>query len=305
MRGLWRLEAGVLQALWQAARRLSPDRASDLGERIGRALGPRQPKHGHVLRNFEIAFPDRPRRWIEETAAAMWGQVGRTVAEYPHLRTICHGSGQRRIEVIDEGGLAAVRASGRSAIFASAHLANWNLSPVAADRHGIPLSVVYSAQHNAEVEGLIAPHRAEIGSGFILAEDAGRQMIAELRQGRSIGLLLDQRFDGGEDLPFFGVPTPTAIAPARLAVKLGIPFVPARVERLEGARFRITVGEPINADPTVKDPREAARRMTLALNRLFEDWIRAAPEQWLCAKRRWPKDAVPHRAAASVAPLAA
>ena len=25
------------------------------------------------------------------------------------------------------------------------------------------------------------------------------------------------------------------------------------------------------------------------LNRLFEQWIRERPEQWLCIKRAWPK----------------
>ena len=29
--------------------------------------------------------------------------------------------------------------------------------------------------------------------------------------------------------------------------------------------------------------------MTRDLNRLFEQWIRERPEQWLCLKRAWPK----------------
>jgi KDO2-lipid IV(A) lauroyltransferase len=29
--------------------------------------------------------------------------------------------------------------------------------------------------------------------------------------------------------------------------------------------------------------------MTRQLNEVFERWIRQAPEQWLCLKRRWPK----------------
>jgi Kdo2-lipid IVA lauroyltransferase/acyltransferase len=32
--------------------------------------------------------------------------------------------------------------------------------------------------------------------------------------------------------------------------------------------------------------------MTLRVNAHFEDWIRERPEQWLCARRRWPKDVV-------------
>jgi hypothetical protein len=35
------------------------------------------------------------------------------------------------------------------------------------------------------------------------------------------------------------------------------------------------------------------------VNRLFEQWIRERPQQWLCIKRAWPKDLDPARLAAS------
>jgi lauroyl/myristoyl acyltransferase len=36
------------------------------------------------------------------------------------------------------------------------------------------------------------------------------------------------------------------------------------------------------------DPKEQARAILRASAR-FEGWIRERPEDWLCAKRRWPK----------------
>ena len=103
---------------------------------------------------------------------------------------------------------------------------------------------------------------------------------------------MDQRFEAGELVPFFGIAAPTATIPARLALKLRTGLVPTRTERLDGARFRITLYEPIRADPTIADPRLAARRMTEQVNADFERWIRERPGQWICGKRRWPKDAV-------------
>ena len=35
---------------------------------------------------------------------------------------------------------------------------------------------------------------------------------------------------------------------------------------------------------------EQASNMTAQLNRMFEQWIRETPGEWLCLARRWPKE---------------
>ncbi|MDF1587305.1 lysophospholipid acyltransferase family protein [Marinimicrococcus flavescens] len=284
-RAIWRSEAGLLDLLWGSARRLSPDRASDLGCRVGRLFGVRSRKNRHVLANLATAFPDWPKARVEQVARSSWGEVGRTVAEFPHLAAIA--GEPERAQIVDLGGIEAVKASGRPAIFVAPHLANWNLLPIAAVRSGVPLSALYSPQSNPFIDERIKESQRALRCRLIAVED-GRGMLKDLKEGRSIGLLMDQRFDAGEMIPFFGHPAATPVAPARLAVKLGIPFVPCRVERLEGAHFRVSIHPPVQPDSSL-EPRMAARSMVEQVNHLFEAWIRAAPEQWLCAKRRWPK----------------
>ena len=130
--------------------------------------------------------------------------------------------------------------------------------------------------------------RAALGCGFLEVGEASRGMLRELQQGRSVGLLMDQRYDRGEKLPFFGVPATTTLVPARLALRLDVPLIPARIERRGGARFLITVHRPVAAAPGL-DGEAAARDMTAQINSLFARWITAAPDQWLCVKRRWPR----------------
>src|SRR5215211_8200562 len=114
-------------------------------------------------------------------------------------------------------------------------------------------------------------------------------MPRELQRGRSVGLLMDQRYDRGVAVPFFGRPAPTTLVPAQLALRLGVPLVPVRVERRGGAaRFVITVHRPVEPEAGL-DPKEAAVGMTARVNQLFARWIAAAPDQWCCAKRRWPR----------------
>ena len=89
-------------------------------------------------------------------------------------------------------------------------------------------------------------------------------------------------------MPFFGVPANTTVVPARLAARLGLPLIPVRVERRGSARFVITVQRPVEPEPGLAEG-DAAFAMTARVNELFARWITAAPDQWLCAKRRWPR----------------
>lgn len=286
---VWRLEAALASLLLRVCHRLPPDAASAAGERVGRLIGPRSYKHRHVLANLAIAFPGRDTDWYERTARAMWGNLGRVLVELALLERFLATDLADRIEVVDRGGLAVARRSGRPAVFVGAHLGNWELTQLLAPRYGLPLAAVHARQSNPYLDRLVARCRAVLPTRFLAVEEAARALPAALSEGRSLGLLIDQRYDDGELVPFFGRPAPTAVAPARLALRHGVPFVPVRIERLEGLQFRITICEPVEPELGTRDRREAALAMTARVNALFEDWIRARPGQWLCAKRRWPK----------------
>jgi KDO2-lipid IV(A) lauroyltransferase len=281
------VEASLLERIWRLVEARDPDSASSFGERVGRLFGPRSHKHKHVLENLRTAFPDWLPHQVDDMAVRVWGQIGRTIAEFPLLLRIGDPS-EGRIRVVDLGGMELVRGTGTPGIFVSAHLANWYLPAVVAARAGIRLTAIYSRQKNQFLEAKIAEWRAAIGCGFLDVKQAGRQMLRELQQGRSLGLLTDQRFNRGEKIPFFGRPASTSTGPARLALRLDLPLIPVRVQRRQGARFLITIHRPVPPEPVLPED-EAARRMTTKLNKLFARWITEAPEQWLCAKRRWPR----------------
>ena len=81
----------------------------------------------------------------------------------------------------------------------------------------------------------------------------------------------------------------TVSGPADLALRRGAPLIPLRVERCDGARFRITVMPPLEAPP----PDSGDERLRILLGRMnavLEDWIRARPGQWYWIHQRWPRD---------------
>jgi KDO2-lipid IV(A) lauroyltransferase len=108
------------------------------------------------------------------------------------------------------------------------------------------------------------------------------------RSGGVLALLVDQKLNEGMAVPFFGRDAMTAPAVAHFALKFGMPIYPSRVERLKGARFRVTVYPPMQMTPT-GDLEQDTRRVLTDMNRQLEGWIRERPEQWLWIHKRWPE----------------
>ena len=193
---LWQFEGDILAQIWRSLGAGDLDAASDCGERLGRLIGPRLRKQQHVLHNLATAFPHWSKLQVETAAPPVCGTLGRVLVEYACLEQICDPA-EGRVQLVDLGGVRHVRDSGRPGIFVAPHLANWNLLPIAAVPAGIPLSVVYRRQSNPAIEELMTSWRAALGFGFLEVGEASRGMLRELQQGRSVGLLMDQRYDRG------------------------------------------------------------------------------------------------------------
>lgn len=279
----WQAEAMLLRAFWWFSRCLSPVRAAHMGNRLFRWLGPKLGKQRFVRANLQLAFPDLDAGALVRRAGETWGNFGAVLAEYPHL--------QHWRQLVTELEIApqsrSILEAREPAVYVSAHIANWELAVAAISGLGIPLSVVYAPQGNPLVNELIQARRQFSDCRFIGKKNCIRRLLGELRDGRSVGMLPDQRADVGEFLPFFGTPSQTSISPAWLALKLGRPLIPVQIERLGAARYVVRVHEPLLPQGQY-GTRESALRLTSDLNAMFESWIRQRPEQWLCMRRRWP-----------------
>lgn len=265
---------------------LPVDWASTLGGFIGRTAGPRIGVSRRALRNLRQALPENSDAENRRILRGMWGNLGRTIAEYPHLAGISV-SGSGRVEIVNGGALADLTAAGKPSIIFGGHLANWEVGPSTVHRlMGASLLSVYRAANNPLVEGLMrwlhgVRRAVPKGAG------GGRELVRHLRQAGSIAMLVDQKQNNGIAVPFFSRDAMTAPAIARLGYRFRCPIIPVRVERLRGARFRCTVMAPIEMAETGDATRDVLVTMT-RVNAVLEGWIRARPEQWLWVHSRWP-----------------
>lgn len=288
---LWRIEAGLVQLLSAASRLIPPDTASRFGARLAGRFGPRLDKTHKIRRNLQIAFPDMSVRETDELVRNIWANLGSIVAEYPHLRAICNTRAEERLEIVMQEPLEVFKLTDKPAVFVTAHLGNWEVGAATIAHLGVPLTVVYTALQNPHMDRLLTEARDALGFRAVEREGAAvRELVRRLKHGTSAGLLVDQRVDSGEPTPFFGKDMLTSITPAQLALRFNCDLIPVQVQRLHGARFRVTFHKPVTADDPNAAPVEQAINITGKINNLFEDWIRQRPHEWVCTKRRWPKD---------------
>lgn len=288
-----RAEGVALRLLFALAGGLPLPAASALGAAIGRTLGPRLRKHRHVLANLACAFPELDAPALRRLARASWAHAGRVLAEFPHVPELVCGREAARLAIEDRGGLPALK-EGRGGLIVTAHVGNWYLTLALVRELGERQAVIFREQRNPHVEAVFARWRARLPLVFLPVGRAGSGIARALVEGRSVGVLLDQRYDRGEPVPFFGIETPTATAPLRAALRLGLPVVPVEAVREGAGRHRVIVHPPLPV-PGDGSPEERVRALALAVNRTFEAWIRARPDQWLCLKRRFPEEVARRR----------
>src|SRR5215469_4417300 len=281
-----RLEAWGAAVFFGMFKFLPLDYASALGGVLARLIGPHLGVSRHARRNIRRALPELSEAEIAGVVAGMWDNLGRLAAEYPHLRKIGVFKPGGRVETHGFEHVDRSLAAGRSMIIFSGHIANWEIGMLAGTQYGIPVAQIYREANNPLMDRMIARFRGE-GSDFIpKGAIAARRAIAALRGGAHLGLLADQKMNDGIPVPFFGRPAMTAPALAVLALRFDCDVLPLRVERLDGARFRVTVFPPL---PLLRsgEPHADAAALMARVNATFEAWIRDRPEQWLWLHQRW------------------
>lgn len=291
---LHRAEAALVLVLLRLLAALRPGAASTLGGTVARWIGPLLPVSRVADRNLRLALPGLDAAARRRIVRGCWESLGRTVGELPHLNelqrdTPC-GPGW---ELIGAEHLAAARARGGPAIFVSGHLANWEMLPPAAAACGIMVGSFYRGAKNAHVDRILRDlrHRAMGQEMPLFPKGAAgaRGALAHLNRGGFLAMLIDQKMNDGIPARLFGQDAMTASAAAALALRLRCPVIPAHVERVGPARFRIVCDAPLLL-PDTGDRQVDIAQLTQAVNDRLEAWIRARPAEWLWLHRRWGKE---------------
>ncbi|MEM9469390.1 MAG: lipid A biosynthesis acyltransferase [Pseudomonadota bacterium] len=268
------LEALLVYLLFGIFKLMPAAWASNIGGFLGKLIGPKLAASRKALRNIENALPKADHQKI---LIGMWDNLGRTFAEYPHLKTIA----QKKTVLHGANHLEANK--DKTAIIFAAHLANWEITPItAAVQRNFVAHSIYRAPNNHFVGDLLMRCRNLNGllKPIPKSKSGTRDMLKRLQSNQAIGFLIDQKYNEGTAVNFFHAPAMVSPAYIQLTQKFNCALIPARVKRLKGCSFEMEVFEPIE---TNKSEAELLSETHLML----ENWIKEAPEQWLWLHRRW------------------
>ncbi len=260
--------------------------ASNLGGRVGRIVGPRLPVSELARKNLERAFPEKNAAEIGDIITAMWDNLGRTAFEYPHLDKLKIYDGDI-VDVMGTDRIETLKNDGKPGIFFAGHLANWEIPALTVARRGLPIHLIYRAPNNPLTERLFRHRRPGDGELIAKGPQGARRLLALLKDGGHLGILVDQKMNDGIATPFFGRDAMTAPALAQFALKFQCPVVPVQTVRMHGAHFRVIHHPPLEITPT-GDGRADVAAIMERVNGILEGWIREHPEQWLWVHNRWP-----------------
>jgi KDO2-lipid IV(A) lauroyltransferase len=177
----------------------------------------------------------------------------------------------------------AARGSGRPVIFLTGHCGNWELLAALGNCRGLGVAVLARELDDPAFQRLLVRIRERFGTRTIVrrAPGAARQLLGVLREGGSLGILIDQ--DTAVDgvwVPFLGRLAYTPVGPAQIALRLGALVLPSFIERLPDGSHLARFAAPLTLPG---DPVAATAAMSAAI----EEQVRRCPEQWVWMHRRW------------------
>jgi lauroyl/myristoyl acyltransferase len=289
---VWVLEASFFYVLLGLARLLPFPVVAFVFSRVLGVLGYHNEKKRRVVRrNVAIVLPQATKAERERVVKRIFRSTGLAAAELFLLGRLWRRR-ERYLEFSVHPEAQAAFERREAMVFATAHTGAWQLCSLIFREYGLSISIIYAKEPNPWLHRFFLGLRRAFGARLVPSTGGAREFIRELAAGHSVAAAFDTRLDQGEMIPFFGIPTPTNTMPALLALR-GYKLIPIRALRLPGHRYRVEVLAPLTpADPQAGRHAQIAD-LTLQLNHLFEGWILEDPGQWLCMKRRWPKEKRP------------
>lgn len=179
----------------------------------------------------------------------------------------------------------------KPAVTVSGHIGCWEILSQLALLEGHRMMSVAKDIGTGGMTKLLMKARTSIGQEIVHAQGAFRPLMQGLKDGKSLGLLVDQVVDvkdGGIWVKFFNRPIPVSAAPAFFSAKGKSPIVVAWSRPLKDGRYRCEVVATYDYTSS-RDVRGMTQKCICDLERV----IRRHPSAWVLNYRyfrRWPAE---------------
>lgn len=237
------------------------------------------PLRKRAMSNLALIWPQLPKARRAALTRQAARNAGRTLTGIWFNRDLA----AECADLVPEGpgldALHAARAEGRGAIIVSGHFGQWEAIRHVLKREGLETGALYRPNNNPYYEPIFRAG-IEIGGAPIIPKGAPgmRVMLRHLKTGGFIALLPDQYVGDGPFIDFLGQPAATSLSPAELALRYGVPLVPAFAPLVNGAP-RVVIEAPIAPSTPLT--------MMAEFNDRLGSWVERYPSQWHWLHQRW------------------
>ena len=180
-----------------------------------------------------------PTKREEMIVRRSYRNMARTIG---HVFWTCRNAGKRAASVarLDETCRKRL-AENKPIVTVSAHLGCWEVLSQLVHLEGHKMMSVAKDIGTPAMTRLLMKSRKSIGQEIVHADGAFRHLMAGLKDGSDVGLLVDQVVkpkDGGVWVRFLGRPVPVSVAPAFLSAKARVPMLVAWSRPLKDGTYR-------------------------------------------------------------------
>jgi KDO2-lipid IV(A) lauroyltransferase len=281
----------IIFRLMRTVGRIPRPIARKLGDLLGDTGFLLDRKHREItLNNLEFAMGaelEGTQRW--QTARAIYRNMGQILLEVGWSLWASPAELKQRFHIDGLDHYRAAYEKGKGVLAITAHIGNWELLSIVADRVNMPINVLYRPLDFMPLNLFFEKLRARFGARLIPTSHAMLKIVRVLKKKEVVAILMDQSVDwyDGVWVDFFGRRTCTSKGMALIALKTGAPVLPVFLYR-EASGFRAVFGKEIPLVVT-GDKTSDIESNTLNYSKAIEKGIRKHPEQWFWVHRRWKK----------------
>lgn len=238
-----------------------------------------------ATRNLEIAFAnEKSAHELRQLVRRHFRRLGTNLLCSVKLTQIPPEKILERVEVENIESMAREFRAGVPVVLILSHLGTWEVFAQLMPKFVgfVRNSSVYQGLGNRFIDKHVRGTRSQTGLELFDRHDGFEPVIELLRSGGGVGVLSDQHAgDHGVWTPFFGRLASTSPLPALLAKRTKAALIAAGVYTTGRARWRMVFTERFD------ETGASVAVLTSKINRVIEQQIRRAPEDWFWVHNRW------------------
>lgn len=240
-----------------------------------------------VTDNLKVIFPLKGDREIASIRFRVFRNFAKYLVDFLRFKKLDKKYISNNVKIINLESVKEGLRRGRGVILLTAHLGNWELGGMVISQLGYSLLTVALAHKSPKVDRFFNDKRESKGMEVLPLGKAAKGCLRGLRHNRLLALVGDRDFtDKGRVTDFFGKPAILPEGAAVLSLQTGAVVIPGFMLRNKDDSFSLIFEKPLEFNLSMNRDNDLDNIIS-KYKSVFEEYIRAYPDQWYMFRRFW------------------